>query len=265
MAKLDYSSYESVSTKTNSKQRSNVGYFNSLKDNNDSTIVRFAYSSPAEFDIVTVHKVQVDGKWKSVSCLKGPYDAVDNCPLCKAGVKLNRKIYIKLIEYVKDANGQVVAQPKIWERPAEGKNDFAKKLANFINVYGDLRNMVFQIVRNGYKGSMDTTYDILPVNAQIYPENIYVKNFSDFDSLDLAHHSYLEKNFDELSQYVATGSFPAKKVETTTPVVPSQATVVTTPVTPTVTSVAPQTVAPTPTTTAEVDPTVARPRRTVQF
>lgn len=224
MAKFNYSDYESTQVKSaQTKERSNVGYFKSLKDNGDTAIVRFAYHSPSEFDIVTIHKAQINGNWRSISCLKGPYDSVDNCPLCKAGVKLNRKIYVKMLEYVRDENGNIVPKAVIWERPAEGKNDFVKKLMSIIGAgYSDLSKYVFTIKRNGFKGSLDTTYDVNPANPDIYPANVYVPDFKDFEGFTLTPHSYIERSFEDLDEFVRTGTMPQFKssktvqVQTTT-------------------------------------------------
>lgn len=216
MAKFDYNEYANVQTTTNQRGKSKVGYFNSLKENGDTAIVRFAYQSPSEFDIVTIHKVQIDGKWRSISCLKGPYDPVDNCPLCKAGNKLNKKIYVKMLEYVRDEQGNIVPKAVVWERPAEGKNDFVKKLMSIIGAgYQDLSKYIFTIRRNGARGSLDTTYDVNPAHPDIYPNNLYPADFSDFKDFDLAHHSYMERPFEDLNTYVTTGTMPAYKKSTT--------------------------------------------------
>ena len=213
MARFDYNEYESAQvTKSVTTQKSKVGYFNSLKDNGDTAIVRFAYHSPSEFDIVTIHKIQVDGKWRSMSCLKGPYDAASKCPLCAAGEKLNRKMYVKMLEYQRDDKGNVIPHAVVWERPAEGKNDFVKKLMSIIGAgYRDLSQYVFTIRRNGARGSLETTYEINPAHPDIYPNSLYVADFSDFIDFDLAHHSYMERPYGDLVQLVETGSLPPYK------------------------------------------------------
>lgn len=222
MAKFDLNTYESVAKESNSKTERKVSYFSSLKDDGDTAIVRFAYHSPSEFDIVTIHKVQCDtekyGKiWKSVSCLRGPYDPIDNCPLCKAGVKLSRKIYVKMLEYVKDENGNIVPKAVVWERPAEGKNDFVKKLMSIIGSgYGDLSKYVFIIRRNGAKGSLLTSYDINFANPEIYPSSIYVEDFKAFDDLVLSDHFYIERSYEDLVECAKTGILPKYNKSNTT-------------------------------------------------
>ena len=223
MAKFDLNTYESVAKEGNSsKMERKVGYFKSLKDDGDTAIVRFAYHSPSEFDIVTVHKVQCDSEkygkmWRSVSCLRGPYDPIDNCPLCKAGVKLYRKIYVKMLEYTKDENGNIIPKAVVWERPAEGKNDFVKKLMSIIGSgYSDLSKYVFIIRRNGAKGSLSTTYEINPANPDIYPSSIYVEDFKAFEGLSLSHHSYTERPYEDLVECAKTGVLPKFQSSSTT-------------------------------------------------
>ena len=213
MAKFNYD--EVQNNGTSSFTRSNVGYFNSLKDDNNFAIVRFAYKKDTPFDTVTVHKINVNNMWRNVSCLREVGDnSKDSCPLCAAGEKISYKVFIKLVEYTKDENGNVVATPKIWERPSK----FVAKLKTYIAEYGDICDMVFKVVRHGKAKATDTEYELIPVNQTIYPESIYVKNFSDFETLDLSHHSYMEKTKEEMEEYLKTGNFPSRKtsdVETT--------------------------------------------------
>lgn len=192
-----------------------VGYFG-LKNDGDTALVRFAYKSPAEFNIVTVHTVEVDGRYKRVSCLReSGTDAVSKCPLCEAGEKLFSKFYVKLIEYTKDEEGKVVATPKVWERPA----GFARVLDSLCEEYGgELSEHVFKIKRRGAKGDMSTTYDVMYANPELYKESIgYVRDFSAFENFDLSKHSYYVKSFEEISEFLETGKFPdtVKAVEMT--------------------------------------------------
>lgn len=211
MAKIDFDTFEKQGVKDTSKQnnKQTIGYFNTLKDDGDETIVRFNYKDTSEFELVTVHSVQVGDKWRRISCLRSAFDPLDKCPLCARGDKILQKFYVQLIEYKKDENGNVIAEGKIWERPAM----FAKELKSFIEEYGDIRDFVFKIKRRGVRGSMQTTYDIIPANAMIYKDDIYVKDFSCFDNFDISKHSYFVKTKDELEKFVATGEFPTTKVD----------------------------------------------------
>ncbi len=211
MAKFGYDVYTNAQTQSN-ENRSKVGYFKLVNDG-DEAIVRFVYSNASQFDLETVHKVKIGDQFRRVACLRGPLEPIDNCPLCKANVKTERKFYVKLVEYVpvKDNVGNIIgvqAVPKVWERPASGKNDFVKIIKAYLDEYGDLTQMVFKVKRFGVAGSLQTTYEVIPANQQMYPENIYVKDFSGFADLDLAHHSFMNKNANELNEFLRTGKFP---------------------------------------------------------
>ena len=281
MAQYDINSYNFKKANTFGDKK--VGYF-SLKNDGDSAVVRFAYSSVNDISVETVHKLVVDGRWRSVSCIKGAYDPIDNCPLCKEGYDLKKRIFVKLIEYVPTQDGKISIEAKVWDRPAEGKNDFVKKLINMSNSCGgDLTNYLFTITRSGDSGSMDTTYDINPIlNMAVYPESLYAKDFSAFEGFTPAHHSFMLKTKEELEQFIETGKFPAKdttnkqvnqQAVNPTPVNPTpvQATPVnSTPVQATPVSTADVVINPTPGTSVETTPidstgTTTRPRRVYDF
>lgn len=209
MAQYDINSYNFKKANTFGDKK--VGYF-SLKNDGDSAVVRFAYSSINDISVETVHKLVVDGRWRSISCIKGAYDPIDNCPLCREGYDLKKRVFVKLIEYVPTQDGKISVEAKIWDRPAEGKNDFVKKLINMLNSCGgDLTNYLFTITRSGDSGSTDTTYDINPIlNMAVYPESLYVKDFSAFEGFTPAHHSFMLKTKEELEQFIETGKFPAR-------------------------------------------------------
>lgn len=265
MAKFDFNTYEqSKNTGSQTYQKSNVGYFNSLKDDGDEAVVRFAYSSPAEFDLVTVHNVQVGDKWRKVSCLRNANDPIDTCPLCAKGEKVLYKFYVKLVEYTTNEMGQVVATPKIWERPVS----FAKTLKSYFDEYGNLSDCVFKVKRHGIKGSLQTTYDIMFANPMIYKPEIYVKNFDDFKNFDLVHHSYMNKSFEDLTQFVQTGEFPVTSAKYTvavdTSIEDGQEVAYTTQPMFTQQSTSGGYVAPT-STVASQEPSAERPRRVYQY
>lgn len=212
MAKIDFDTFEKQGVKETPKQNNSkqtIGYFNSLKDDGDETVVRFNYKDTSEFELVTVHSVQVGDKWRRVSCLRSAFDPLEDCPLCASGDKVLQKFYVQLIEYKKDENGNVIAEGKIWERPAM----FAKTLKSFIEEYGDIRNFVFKIKRKGVRGSMQTTYDVIPANSMVYKDDIYVKDFSCFDNFDVSKHSYFVKTKEELEKFVSDGTFETTKKE----------------------------------------------------
>ena len=206
MAEYSYSTYlaqNKFGAKKQNRDRK-VGYFY-LSDNDDSAIVRFNYSSTDEFNLVDVHRFKGEYGYRNVACLRTPKDPIDKCPFCKHGEQRNSKFFVKLLEYVKDEHGNIVATPKIWERPLF----FADTIASYIREYGDLRDVVFKIVRKGYKGDKKVNYDIMFMNPKMYgEENGFVKDFSGFDGLELNHHSYMERSYDEMEYFLEHGEFP---------------------------------------------------------
>jgi hypothetical protein len=211
MANISFADYENKKSNTNTGTKEyKVGYF-SLKDDGDETVVRFAHSSVQDLSIVTVHDVKVttkEGKelYKRVSCLREAHEPLSKCPLCTAGIKVSDKFFVKLIEYVKDENGNVTPKARVWERPAK----YARKLKSLMDEYGDLTNHIFKIKRRGARGSMKTDYDeiFIPATSPIYKPEVYVKDFSDFEGFKMAGSFYLVKTADEINSFLKMGYFP---------------------------------------------------------
>ena len=170
-----------------------VGYL-SLKNDKDEAIVRIMHDSPDDFDFVPVHPVTVDNKFANVGCLRGPNDPLDMCPLCEACKRFSLRMYIHLIQYVTDDNGNIVPQAKVWDR----SSSYGKTLVNYMNEYGPLSDMLFKIKRNGKAGSQDTTYDIMPASPKIYTEERYVKDPSLFEGYTALGNAVKVKTFEEM-------------------------------------------------------------------
>lgn len=260
MARFNYSSYLKKEEKKGTGDYK-VSYFG-LKDDGDEATVRFVYNSTEEFHLVTVHAVEVDGKQRRVSCLRTGTEPLSKCPLCEAGNRVYDKMYVKLVQYTTDSNGQVLVQGKVWERPAY----FSKTIENLFKEYGTLSDVIFKIKRHGKKGDTKTTYDILFANPAIYKAEIYTKDFSAFDGFEINKFFYTEKTAEEMSTFVHTGKFP-ERVKTPTDTLASsvqtstaqQSVVYHTTVGAPVQTV--ETVPPTQSPTTNTDPTTNRPRR----
>lgn len=198
-----------------------VGFFSSLKDDGDETIVRFMHDTTDSFDIASVHNVTVGGRFRKVNCLRDSMsESLSSCPLCETGEKLQTRIFIHLIEYTKGQNGEVVANPKVWERSIA----YATKLKDFMEDYSPLSDYVFKVKRRGAKGSMDTTYSIVPLNPTQYPSSMFPKLEDAFKDYNVIGRVILDKNADEMRSYVQTGDFPVNTVkkEETRPETPIQ-------------------------------------------
>jgi len=182
-----------------------VGFFN-LKNDGDEAIVRIMHDDTSSFDLVTTHPIQIGNKYRRVNCIRDPRDPMDNCPLCKSGAKVQQRFYIHLIQYVKDDNGNIIPQAKIWERSAS----YAVTIKNLIDEYGPLSDCIFKIRRNGEAGSMNTTYSILYGNPQVYRPEFYPKDASLFEGYSVVGNAVMDRSFEEISEFIATGEFPQR-------------------------------------------------------
>lgn len=183
-----------------------VGFF-SLKNDGDEAVVRIMHDDTSSFDLVTTHPIQIGNKYRRVNCIRDPYDPMDNCPLCKSGAKIQQRFYIHLLQYVKDENGNIIPQAKIWERSAS----YAVTIKNLIDEYGPLSDCIFKIRRSGEAGSMNTTYSIMFGNPQVYRPEFYPKDESLFKDYSVVGSAVMDKTFEELAEFIATGEFPARQ------------------------------------------------------
>lgn len=189
--------------------------FFTLRNDGDEAIVRFRYQNTSQFKIFTVHDVElVNNGRKSrrkVSCLREPRDQIDMCPLCKAGVNSRNTFLIEMIQYITDPQtGTVTLKPVVWERSMS----YANRLKSLIDEYGPLDDCIFKIKRCGAAGSMDTTYEIFYSNPKMYPDNVFVKDFSAFESVNFLGSLIMSKNYDEMTTYLTTGAFPNTQTDT---------------------------------------------------
>lgn len=191
-----------------------VGYF-SLKNDNDEAVVRFIYTSEDEVydDIVITHKTHTtDGKFRRINCLRNYNEPISKCPFCSAGEQSQQRIYLKMLEYTRDDNGNITTTPKIWERPTSYVNSLIDK----INEYGNLSDCIFKVKRHGRAGDMKTTYSIDLANPNIYNSNLYPKDFSAFESYEIIGTAVLDKTFDEMVEMLPSSGSTETNTTTTT-------------------------------------------------
>ncbi len=179
-------SYEAYSQQAAAKRSTSAGggrqnpthFINEwLKNDGDSVVVRFPYHSMDDIQFETTHTVTFPGDkyGKRVRC-----EGAD-CPLCKQGVKVDTRFFVKAIVYVTDpVNGTVSLVPAIWDRPAA----FADiDLKNLIAEYDDLTQNLFKIKRNG--SGLDTRYTIsIIMNKTVYNPDVYKADFTGLSDID---------------------------------------------------------------------------------
>ena len=204
MARFSTADYE---YQRSSSTADRVTFFG-LKGDGDEAIVRFAYTSPDELEVFTVHNVKVGNAYRKVNCLRGPKESVDKCPLCKSGNNIQYKMLVKLIEYVTDERGVVTLVPRVWERPTS----FISVLRSIYEEYGDISSAIFKVKRHGERGSLQTSYDVLFANPAIYKPEVFVKDFSGFDNYSPLGYNILDKSVEDMETYLQTGNFPLRTV-----------------------------------------------------
>ena len=206
MARISFDTLQETSVvNTGNNEGNNIKLF-ALKNDGDVAIVRIMHDSVADFDILTNHKIKVGDKWRSISCIRDPREPIDNCPLCKANEKIQQRFYIHMIQYVQDpTTGAITPVPVVWDRAA---GEYATKFKTLIEEYGPLSEQIFKIKRNGKAGDMSTTYEILFGSPNMYPETMYPKNTEVFKDYTALGRIVLDKNYDEINTYLATGNFP---------------------------------------------------------
>ena len=263
MSGIRYSELSETSSTGKGGDKIKIPFFN-LKDDGDEAIVRFPYESVDDFDIITVHEMEIGGKRRKINCLRTAKDPIDKCPLCQADIPLKERFYIKLLEYVRQQDGSYKAEPRIWDRPTT----YCKELAECINEYGSLNNVVFKVKRHGAHGSMDTTYSILYANQAIYKPEIYKPDFTGFNGYEIIGTAVWSDDYDGLSKLLVSdgattpeqSATPSKPTAPNKPVVSVTPVAPTTPTTPTVPAAPAISQTPSPT-----DPTNARPRRSYDY
>lgn len=235
MANYNFTDFESKKESRGNGERARVGYFSSLREDGDEAVIRLNYKTKADFKVVTVHRILLDGKWRNVECIKSLYDTKDKCPLCASGDKMKSKVFAQLLQYIKDEQGNITSEPKIWERGYVFVNEVLDAINDAVEdgkiaPNTPICDIVFKVKRIGAKGSLDTKYKLKVMLPAVVPENVFTKDFSAFTNFDSAHHDYFTKTAEELKYYVENKKFPeeepAPAVKEATPVVEEPAPVV---------------------------------------
>ena len=213
MAKVNFNNLDEAELNggNNTGNGNDVGFF-TLKNDNDEAVVRFMCDSTDDFEILTVHDVQIGQRYRKVNCIRDPREPLDNCPLCKNGTRISNRFFIKLIQYnrVTDPNTgvqSIVPQAMIWERSTA----YAKTLKSYLDNYGPLSDIICKIIRHGKAGDMQTTYEIVPnLSKTVFPDEVYVKDPSIFGTFEAFGTIVMDRTYEEMAHFVATGEFPAK-------------------------------------------------------
>ena len=209
---FDYNTYAEIQQKRIEERVSNkdfkVGYFS--PKSNEVNVVRFPYTSVEELQFLDgCHMVKTaSGNYRWVDCVRK--GSKDTCPLCASGVKVGTRFICKLVEFVKDEQGNTVAKSRGWLAP----KTVGEKLKSFIKIYkNNFPNIVFTIVKTGT--GFDTKYDIEPDTDGLYNINQFSTDFVDFVDYNPVGHLFLTKSVEEMEVFLQTGEFPSTNVENT--------------------------------------------------
>lgn len=214
MAKVNFNSLDEAefSSGSGANNGNDVGFF-TLKNDNDEAVVRFMCDSTDDFEILTVHDVQLGQRYRKVNCIRDPREPLDNCPLCKSGAKISNRFFIKLIQYtrvVDPATGaqSIVPQPMVWER----STSYAKTLKSYLDNYGPLSDIICKIIRHGKAGDMQTTYEIVPnLSKSVFPDEVYVKDPTLFGTFEAFGTIVMNKTYEEMEHFLVQGEFPIRE------------------------------------------------------
>lgn len=192
MARINYEDVDKYGTDSE---------FLKLQNDGDMVTAQLLISDMDDIDIYVCHNVEV-GKWDNgnaktrfVNCLRDYDDPLDVCPLCAAGLKQQVVMMLAMVDHDD-------RKIKIWNR---GKT-FIPKIKNFINRWGDMTQKPVDIIRNGKKGDMSTTYDIQispcePIDVSQYTKPKFLGGY------------ILDKKPQEMQTYLDTGSFPNTDID----------------------------------------------------
>lgn len=214
MAQINYNSYvkQEAEKEAQSRQGPKINYFY-LKNDKNEALVRIMHDSTDDFDMLAVHPVMIQGKQRNINCLRSPNDPISKCPFCEANKPLRSKMYIHMLQYTKDDQGNIVTTPVLWDRSASYAMDIASKL----ETYGPLSDSLFKIRRNGAAGSMNTSYSIDYAPPSIYNPDLYKKDTSVINEIKALGTAVLDKDYESMKELLGTSSesegAPAPKVE----------------------------------------------------
>lgn len=216
MSTFSYEDYTRASRQSQPKTQSQkVGWFK-LANDGDEALVRFNISSVEDLKFATIHQLGPSTRWMKVSCLNKFGSNEDKCPLCKQAEagdtsigKASNRVYVEMLVSYKDrTTGQWSAPiPAVWDKPAGFARELATKLQNF----GDLRQNLFKITRNGAAGFLKTTYPMDYAVPSIFKPEMIPADFSAFENFNVNKHSYWEKSVEDIQTFLASGEFPELK------------------------------------------------------
>lgn len=167
-------------------------YF-SLKNDKDTSQVRFMLNDINDVTAYAVHKINVNGRDRWVNCLRSYSEPLDMCPLCLA----RNTPQVRFIIPLYDVENQII---RFWER---GKN-FYSTLHTLCNEHNPLVSTIIEIERNGVAGDTNTKYECYEVSN----DDTTLEDLPEIP--DPVGTIILDEPYENLQNYVEVGTLDGK-------------------------------------------------------
>lgn len=180
MAQFNYNQFSKQKTSNqNQTERKEFDFMGTyLKNDGDSVVVRFPYTSMNDLVFESTHLVVgvfPNDKYGKRVCCSGD----DTCPLCAQAIKRDIRCAITAVAYIPNG-GQVTKKAVIWDRPGMFADTDIKTL---MTEYGDLTQHLFKIKRTGSGTSTRYSINII-MNKAVYPDTLYGADFSILEGIE---------------------------------------------------------------------------------
>jgi len=187
--------FDDVENYQQSSGNNNVGFFKLVKDKDVATI-RLLYNDANDIEGFSVHEVQVGEKKRYVNCLRKYSDPIDDCPLCRKGIKCQPKMFIPL--YNEDAQ-----QTQIWERGPK----FFSKVSSVCSRYdkNPIVSQIFEVERSGKPHDTSTDYNFYRTDDPADDKRI-----EDFDMPKILGGLVIDASAEDMEYFLESGEFPPK-------------------------------------------------------
>ena len=186
-----------------------TGYF-SLKNDRDVATVRFMYDNIDELEGYAVHQVEIEGRKRYVNCLRNYNDPIDKCPFCREKMFQTAKFFIPVYSLERDDKGELKAEGKVqvWERGKKFASQMSGLMARYSSPNTPFCAQLFEIERQGEKGSTTTQYGIYPVGQ---PDNTTMDDLPELPNI--LGGVVLDKSAEDMEVFLETGNFPSDNAQ----------------------------------------------------
>lgn len=205
MPKIDLNSANKYSSGGSSKSK-----FFKLADDGDTAQIRFMIESIDDLNdyVYVTHRVKLHtskGKdiYPHVNCLREYNDPVDDCPLCRSGMKSAVRLFVPVYNLDEDA-------VQLWDRP----KGFTQKLSYLLSRHKNLVSCIFDVVRNGEAGDKSTTYE----TELVEKDDTVLEDLPEIP--DVEGTCVLNKSADDMEYFLSEGEFPPDDEDDEEEVVP---------------------------------------------